>query len=119
MVLKPSMMAAATIATVPSTTLMTFAALAPFNSPNSSRPHRMPISELVFHNGNAIASPTSRMANTVSVLATAHSIPARIANGINCRFCPRSRNTARVPLSSVGTLQRAVNTPATMHNEIA
>src|SRR6185437_429668 len=119
MVLKPSITAAATIATVPSTTLATFARLAPFSSPKSSRPHRIPISEFVFHRGNAIARPTSRMANTVSVLATAHSMPARIAKGINCVLRRRSRNTARVPLSRVGTLQRAVNTPATMHREIA
>ena len=53
----------------------------------------MPTSELVFHSGKAIASPTSRMAKTVSVLATAHSMPAMIAVGIRWRFCARSANT--------------------------
>ena len=51
----------------------------------------MPTSELVFHSGKAMARPTSRIANTVSVLATAHSMPASTANGISCRLAPRSR----------------------------
>jgi hypothetical protein len=59
------------------------------------------------------------MANTVSVLATAHSIPARIAVKIKWLFCRRSAKTYRVPFSSVGTVHRAVNTPVTMHSEIA
>src|ERR1035438_1979655 len=119
MVLNPSMIAAPTIASAPSTTLATFAPLAPFSSPNSSRPHRRPTSEFVFHSGNAIASPTSRIANTVSVFATAQSIPARIATGMRCLCSERSANTCRVPFSSVGTVHRAVNTPATMQSEMA
>src|ERR1035437_7775213 len=118
-VAKPSITAAATMANAPTTTLATFLPLAPLSSPNSTRPHRMPTSELAFHSGKAMVSPTSRMAKTVSVLATAHSIPARIAVSSRCRFLLRSANTDCVPLSSVGTVQRAVNTPATLHSEIA
>ena len=92
---------------------------APFSSPKSSRPQRMPTSEFVFHSGKAMARPTSRIAKTVSVLATAHSIPARHREWELVAGCVlRSRNTARVPLSSVGTLQRATKTPATMQSEI-
>jgi hypothetical protein len=45
--------------------------------------------------------------------------PARIAMGMRCLFKARSTKTWRVPLSRVGTVQRAVNTPATMQREMA
>src|SRR5205085_5223160 len=106
-------------ASAPRTTLATFLALAPLSSPNNNQPQKMPTSELEFQSGKAMASPTSRMANTVSVFATAHNIPAMMAVGMRWRFWRRSENTLRVPLTSVGSDQRAVNTPATMHREIA
>src|ERR1017187_6209441 len=118
MVLKPSSTAAATIASAPSTTLATFALLAPFNSPKRRRPHRMPTREFVFHKGNAIVKPTSRMAKTVRVLATAHNMPARIAQTMRCLFSIRSATTYLVPFRRVGRVHRAVKTPATMHSEI-
>src|SRR4051812_43933662 len=119
MVLKPSMMAAATIARAPRTTLAMLRALAPLSSPNNNQPQKMPTSELVFQSGKAMARPTSRMANTVSVLATAHNMPAMMAVGMRWRLAARSEKTLRVPLTSVGRDQRAVKTPATMHSEIA
>ena len=118
MVLKPSMIAAATMAKAPMTTLATFFASACFSSPNRRRPHRMPISEFVFHRGNAMVSPTSRMANTVRVFATAQRAPARTAQTIRCLFSLRSAKTDRVPFNRVGKVHLAINTPATMHNEI-
>ena len=90
------------MASAPRTTLATLMRLAPFNSPKSSRPQRMPTSELVFQRGKAMARPTSRMAKTVRVLATAQSMPARMAMGMRCLFWARSAKTWRVPLSSVG-----------------
>ena len=42
-----------------------------------------------------------------------------MATGMRCLLRARSANTDRVPFSSVGIDQRAVNTPATMHSEIA
>src|ERR1700677_3612741 len=119
MVLKPSMIAAATMQTLPHTTLAIFFACAPCSSRNSSLPHSRPTSALVFHKGNAVASPTSRIANTVSVFATAHSAPARIAQTTRCFLQKRSAKTYVVPLSRVGNVQRAVKTPATMHSETA
>src|SRR5579884_1721342 len=113
------MMAAATIATAPINTLATVDRLAPRSSPNRSHPQKIPTSELAFHNGKAIAKPTSRIANTVKVLATAQRAPASNAHTIRCFFRIRSATTYRVPLSSVGKVQRAVNTPATIHREIA
>ena len=95
-----------------------FAARA-FEFPNNNQPQKMPTSELVFQSGKAMARPTSRMAKTVRVLATAHSIPARIAMGMRWRLLARSAKTLRVPLSSVGRVQRAVKTPATMQSEMA
>src|SRR5216684_2844503 len=118
-VLKPNITAAITIAIAPTTTLPTFFPLAPSNSRNSTRPQKSPISAFAFHMGNATASPTSRIAKTVSVFATAHNAPARRAHTIKCFFCMRSANTYPVPFSSVGKVQRAVKTPATIHNEIA
>src|SRR5260370_35682220 len=119
MVLKPNIAAAITIAIAPATTLPVFFALAPCNSRNRTRPQKSPIRAFAFHIGNATASPTSRIAKTVSVFATAHNAPARSAHTIKCFFSMRSANTYPVPFSSVGQVQRAVKTPATMHNEIA
>jgi hypothetical protein len=92
-VLKPSMIAAATMQTAPSTTFAVFLAPAPRSSENSSRAHSRPINEFVFQSGKAVARPTSRMAKTVSVLATAHSAPARIAHTIRCFLAIRSAKT--------------------------
>src|SRR3954464_54923 len=119
MVLKPSMMAAATMASAPRTTLATLRALAPRSSPNNSQPQKMPTRELVFQSGKAMARPTSRMAKTVRVLATAHSMPAMMAVGMRWRLAARSEKTLRVPLTRVGSDQRAVKTPATMQREMA
>src|SRR6266853_1579589 len=107
-----------TIASPPPNTLLHCPALAPRSSLNSSHPQNNPIRPLVFHKGNAIESPTSRMAKTVSVLATAHSPPATMAHTIRCGFARRSRNTYRVPFKRVGTVQRATKTPATMASDI-
>jgi hypothetical protein len=92
-VLKPSITAAMTMHTAPTTTLPMFFALAPFNSLNSTRPQNSPISEFMFHKGNATASPTSRIANTVSVFATAHSAPASSAQTIRCLRSNKSVKT--------------------------
>src|SRR6185312_3796230 len=113
------MIAAATIATAPIKTLATVERLAPRSSPNRSQPQKIPTRELAFHNGKAIARPTSRIANTVSVFATAQRAPASSAQTIRCFLRIRSAITYRVPLSRVGRVQRAVNTPATMHRETA
>jgi hypothetical protein len=51
MVLKPSMMAAATMARAPRRTLAMLRGLAPLSSPKSRRPQRMPTRELVFQKG--------------------------------------------------------------------
>src|ERR1700681_4430747 len=64
-----------TIAAAPPSTLAHWLAPAPRSSLKSSQPHNSPTRLLVFHNGNAIERPTLRMAKTVSVLATAQSIP--------------------------------------------
>lgn len=77
------------------------------------------MSELAFHKGNATARPTSRMAKTVSVLATAQRAPASNAQTMRCFFSDRSAKIYHVPLSNVGKVHRAVNTPATMQTEIA
>ena len=74
--------------------------------------------ELVFQRGKAMARPTSRMAKTVSVLATAQSIPARMAPDDQVLLFGEIGEDLPVPLSSVGTVQRAVKTPATMQSEI-
>src|SRR3974390_3193861 len=49
------------------------------NSLKNRKPQRMPIKLLEFHKGNAMLKPTSRMAKTVSVFATAHRQPASTA----------------------------------------
>jgi hypothetical protein len=49
--------------------------------------------EFVFQSGKAVARPTSRMAKTVSVLATAHRPPARIAQRMRCFLAIRSVKT--------------------------
>src|SRR5437763_9037953 len=119
MVLKPSKIAAVMIAMAPMTTLVMVVRVAPRNSPNRSHPQNSPIREFAFHRGNAIARPTSRMAKTVSVFATAHRAPANSDQTMRCFFRDKSEKTYRVPLSKVGKVQRAVKTPATMHKEIA
>ena len=119
MVLKPSMIAATTIASAPRSTFAIFLRSACLSSPNKRRPHKIPTRELVFQRGKAIVRPTSRIANTVRVLATAHNAPARMAQTIKCLFSFRSTTTERVPLSNVGMVHRAIKTPETMHNEIA
>src|SRR5882757_6222257 len=119
MVLNPSITAANTIKVVPTTTLLMFLPLAPSSSRNSTLPQNSPISAFAFHIGNATASPTSRIAKTVSVFATAHSAPASSAHTIRCFFSARSAKTYPVPFSRVGNVQRAVNTPATIQSEIA
>src|SRR5882757_2042451 len=119
MVLNPSITAANTIKVAPTTTLLMFLPLAPSNSRNSTLPQNSPINAFAFHIGNATASPTSRIAKTVSVFATAHSAPASSAHTIRCFFSARSAKTYPVPFSRVGNVQRAVNTPATIQSEIA
>src|SRR5579859_5026704 len=116
---KPSMMAAMTMQTPPNTTLALLIPLAPRNSRNSRQPHNRPIRELAFHRGKATASPTSRMAKTVRVLATAHSAPASSAQTIRCGLAATSAKTKPVPFIRVGKVQRAVKTPATMQSEMA
>src|SRR6516225_5272664 len=75
--------------------------------------------ELAFHRGKATARPTSLIAKTVRVLATAHNAPANRAHTMRCFFSARSAKTYPVPLSSVGKVHRAVKTPATMQSETA
>ena len=119
MVLKPSRIAAITMAIAPISTLAIVLRSAPRSSPNSAHPQKIPIKEFAFHKGNAMARPTSRIANTVSVFATAHKAPATSAQTIRCFFSIRSETTERVPLIRVGKVHRAVKTPATMHREMA
>src|ERR1019366_2022456 len=88
------------------------------SSLNSNQPQNKPTRLLVFHRGKAMERPTLRMANTVSVLATAHNMPARMAHTKRCFFSLRSSQIYPVPFNSMGTVQRATNTPATMPNEM-
>ena len=90
----------------------------PRSSLKSSQPQNRPTRLLVFHSGKAMARPTLRTAKMVSVLATAHSIPASSAHTIRCGLSRRSANRKPVPLSSVGTVQRATNAPITMPMEM-
>ena len=86
-------MAAITIATAPATTLPILRPLAPLSSPNKVLAQNSPTRALAFHKGKATVSPTSRIANTVSVLATAQRAPARSAQTIKCFFSIRSMKT--------------------------
>src|SRR5262245_23666512 len=92
---------------------------APRSSPNRSAPHTIPSRPFAFQSGNAIARPTSRIACTVSVFATAQSAPASSAHTTRCGVRSRSARTPAVPRSSAGRLQRARNTPSTIISEIA
>ena len=47
----------------------------------------------MFHKGNAMDSPTLRMAKTVSVFATAHSMPATMPQTMRCGFSRKSAHT--------------------------
>ena len=64
------------------------------------------MSELVFHSGKAMARPTSRMAKTVSVLATAHRAPASSAQTMRCFF------SAQVGEDVAGALEQRGKGPA-------
>ena len=101
----------------PSTFIQSFVA-EPRSSLNSSQPQNSPTRLLVFHSGKAMERPTSRMAKTVSVLATAHNMPARMAQTMRWGFSLRSMRTKPVPLRATGTVQRATKTPATMPSEM-
>ena len=89
----------------------------PRNSLKSSQPQKRPTRLLVFHSGKAMDRPTLRTAKMVSVLATAHNIPASIAHTMRWGLSRRSEKIKPVPLSSVGTVQRATNAPITMPME--
>ena len=93
MLLNPRRMAAMTIATEPRMTRAMILPLAPSNSRKSTLAHRSPTSVFAFHKGNATARPTSRIAKTVSVLATAQSAPASSAQTIRCFLLMRSAQT--------------------------
>ena len=90
----------------------------PRSSLKSSQPQNKPTRLLMFHSGKAMARPTLRTAKMVSVLATAHNIPASSAHTMRCGLSRRSANRNPVPLSSVGTVQRATNAPITMPMEM-
>src|SRR5262249_41757091 len=77
-----NMHAPMTMAEAPPRTFSQCPAPASRNSPKRSQPHTRPTMLLVFHRGKAIDSPIRRIAKTVSVLATAHKTPARIAQTI-------------------------------------
>src|ERR1035437_3981136 len=89
----------------------------PRSSLKSSHPQKRPTRELVFQSGKAMARPTLRTAKMVSVLATAHNIPARSAHTMRCGLSRRSSNRKPVPFSSMGTVQRATKAPITMPME--
>jgi hypothetical protein len=83
----------------------------------STTPQKIPSRLLLFHSGNAIVSPTSRIAKIVSVLATAHSAPASTDHTMRCGACRKSARMCDVPWISAGRLQRARNTPNTMASD--
>ncbi len=90
----------------------------PRSSLKSSQPQKRPTRLLVFHSGKAMDRPTLRTAKMVSVLATAHNIPASSAQTMRCGLSRRSAKIKPVPLSSVGTVQRATKAPITMPMEM-
>ena len=90
----------------------------PRSSLKSNHPQNKPTRLFVFHSGNAIARPTSRTAKMVSVLATAHSVPASSAHTIRCGLSRRSWKRNPVPFSRVGTVQRATKAPMTIPIEM-
>src|SRR6185436_16905769 len=92
---------------------------APRSSLKKTTPQMIPSRLLLFQRGNAMLRPTSRTANIVSVLATAHRQPASTAHTIRCGACLRSAATYEVPCISAGIVQRARKTPITMLSEIS
>src|SRR5262249_9988061 len=80
---------------------------------------KIPSRLFMFHNGNAMLSPMSRIANIVSVLATAQRQPANTAHTIRCGACCASAYTWLVPRASAGRLHRARKTPTTISSEIS
>ncbi len=107
-----------TMANAPPSTFAHSFKPAPRSSLKSSQPQKRPTRLLVFHSGKAMARPTLRTAKMVSVLPTAQSIPASTAQTIRCGLSRRSLKRNPVPLSSVGTVQRATNAPITMPMEM-
>src|SRR5215472_9340047 len=80
---------------------------------------KIPSRLFMFHNGNAMLSPMSRIAKIVSVLVTAQRHAASTAHTIRCGACCASAYTWLVPRASAGRLQRARNTPTTISSEIS
>src|ERR1700736_5572977 len=115
----PSMMAAMTMAVAPPRTRVQLAAPPPRSSLKSSHPQKRPTRQLAFQSGKAMARPTSRMAKTVRVLATAQRAPARTAQTMRWGLRAMSVKTKPVPLTRVGMVQRATKTPITMQREMA
>ena len=78
------------MAAAPPNTFVHAFAPASRSSRNSSQPQNNSTRLFVFHSGKAIEIPTFLIANTVSVFATAHNMPAKIAHVIKCGFSRRS-----------------------------
>src|SRR5689334_5487969 len=91
---------------------------APRSSLKNTIPQMIPSRLLLFHSGKAMLKPTSRTAKIVSVLATAHRHPARIAHTIRCGAWRRSAAMYDVPWMSAGSDHRARKTPITIVSEI-
>ncbi len=85
--------APATMAVAPPSTLAHCRGPASRSSRNRSHPQNRPTRLFVFQRGKATDRPTSRMANTVSVFATAQIIPASSAQTTRCGFWRRSAQT--------------------------
>src|ERR1043166_4041 len=80
-------------------------------------PQRMPSRLLLFQSGKAMLRPTSRTAKMVSVLATAHKLPASTAQTMRWGAWRRSSRTKAVPWIRAGRLQRARKTPRTIASD--
>src|ERR1035437_8659375 len=89
----------------------------PRSSLKSSQPQKRPTRLLVFHSGKAMASPTLRTPPLVSVLATAHNIPASSAHTRRGGGARRAEKRKPGPGSSGGTVQRATKAPSTRPRE--
>ena len=76
------------MANAPPRTFIDWRAPAPRNSLNKNHPQNKPTRLLMFHNGKATESPTSRMAKTVSVFATAHRAPCKDRPNHQMSSCP-------------------------------
>src|SRR5215831_8203071 len=87
------------------------------SSLKSRNPQKIPRRLLVFQRGKAMLRPTLRIAYMVSVLATAHMHPARIAQTTRCGAWATSLRICAVPRTSAGTLHRARKTPQTITSE--